>query len=183
MDNGALSRLLLISGTGRDSGKTSFACLVIEKFKLIEPLVAFKMSPHRHKVRPGGSVIWDEERIFISEENDSDTGKDSSRMLAAGAKRSFFVMAADEGLLKAWDIIQRLSGAKAFIIGESGGLRRYLKPGLFIMVGHADENKRKPDPYRYSKMADAFVIHNENDFDFNLNNLVISDNKWKINWI
>jgi hypothetical protein len=176
-----LPRLLLISGSGRNSGKTTFACRVIEKFRPVKPLIAIKMSPHRHKVGPGGSIIWDEEKVFISEETDRGRGKDSSRMLAAGAQRSFFVMASDEELLKAWDIIYGLSGAEAFYIGESAGLRRYVKPGLFIMVRHSEESKRKADPFHYSDMADALVTVHENAFDFQLDSLIISDNTWKIN--
>ena len=86
-----LPQLLLIAGNGRDSGKTTLACLIIQKFSTDHQIIALKISPHKHRIAAGGKVICDTENLYIAEETNPGTGKDSSRMLQAGAGRSFFI--------------------------------------------------------------------------------------------
>ncbi len=88
-----LPQLLLIAGNGRDSGKTTLACLIIQKFSPEHQIIALKISPHKHRIAAGGKVICDTENLYIAEETNAGTGKDSSRMLQAGASRSFFICA------------------------------------------------------------------------------------------
>jgi|WetSurSiteA1Bulk_404760.scaffolds.fasta_scaffold46927_2 hypothetical protein len=180
MGSMVLPKLLLIAGTGRDTGKTSLACTVIERFKNTGSLVAFKISPHRHKLIAGGNVIVNEDNLYVSEEKDPGTGKDSSRMLAAGAGRSFFAVATDEELLRAWDVIQDHAGRDAFFIGESGGLRRYVEPGLFFMVSHLSTQKKKPDPYHLHDLADMFVTYDGKSLLFDPDRIILNEQGWKI---
>jgi len=90
-------------------------------------------------------VVIQDDHLTIIEENDAQTGKDSSRMLAAGASRSFFVMATDEQLVKAIDKIINLNGSDTYYICESGGLRQYVVPGVFILVSHHGKIKENKD--------------------------------------
>jgi hypothetical protein len=177
---GKQPRLLLSAGTGRNSGKTSFACRMIEQFKETAPVVAFKVSPHRHRLSPGGKIILNDENLYIAEETDPGTGKDSSRMLAAGAFRSFFIIAPDTELVRAWGILQGLAGFDKFYIGESGGLRNYLLPGLFIVICHPSEESRKPGRYKFKNLADAEITYDGKCFDFDINRIKMAENAWKI---
>jgi hypothetical protein len=176
----ALPRLLLIAGTGRDSGKTTFICHIIKQFKDAVPLVAIKISSHRHKFVPGGKVVIQDDHFTIIEENDAQTGKDSSRMLAAGASRSFFVMATDEQLVKAIDKIINLNGSDTYYICESGGLRQYVVPGVFILVSHHGENQRKQRPSGFTGFPDAMITFDGQQHQFNRNRIIIAENSWKI---
>lgn len=172
-----LPRFLLISGTGRDSGKTFLACNIIGKFKGIVPLIALKISPHRHNLLLGGNVLVEEENLLIAEETDPGSGKDSSRMLAAGAFRSFFIIATDEMLVKATEKIISLAGRDSFYVCEAGGLRRFANPGVFLIVSHQDESRRKPDPYYLKSLADACITGGQ-QHDFDMNRIMISENRW-----
>lgn len=175
-----LPHWLIIAGTGRDSGKTSMACSVIKHFKGKVPLVAVKISPHRHRMIHGGRVLVDEDLLYISEETDRRTGKDSSRLLAAGADSSYFIISSDEKLSEAIDKIQRTAGAGAYYICESGGLRRFVKPGLFMMVSCHGEKERKADPFNLKDLADVFITCNGKNMDFDLNRVIIAENRWKL---
>ncbi|HJZ39073.1 MAG TPA: hypothetical protein VJ203_01770 [Bacteroidales bacterium] len=175
-----LPHWLIIAGTGRDSGKTSFACSLINQFKGKVPLVALKISPHRHRLALGGRIIVDKDFLYISEETDPQTGKDSSRMLAAGADRSFLIIAADEELAGAIEKIQSMAGAGTYYICESGGLRRYVNPGLFMMISCHGENERKTDPFNLKALADVYITCSEKKIDFDLDRIIIADNRWKI---
>lgn len=172
-------KLLLIAGSGRNSGKTSLACRVIWQMKDIVPIVAFKISPHRHKLLPGGRVLVDESTVYLAEETDPGNPKDSSRMLAAGARRSFFAMASDKELPLVMNMIFTEAGRDAFLIGESAGLRQYFRPGLFIFVNHADPLQRKSDYHSVQDFADAVITFDGAHFNVDLNRIGVTQNSWE----
>lgn len=171
--------LLLIAGSGRNSGKTSLACRVIWQMRDILPLVAFKVSPHRHRLLPGGNVLVDESTVYLAEETDPGRPKDSSRMLAAGARRSFFAMVPDEELPRVANMIFAEAGRDAFLIGESAGLRQYIRPGLFVFVNHADPWQRKSDYRSLQDLADAVITFDGVHFNVDLNRIGVSENSWE----
>ena len=59
-------------------------------------------------------------------------------MLAAGARKSFFVMALDEQLPEAMQQVLSIIDHHDFIVCESGGLRNFVSPGLFFMMSGKD---------------------------------------------
>ena len=87
-----INRLLIIAGTGRGSGKTTLACLIIRRFSHLGPL-AIKISPHFHA--PGeGLVDWHRGEKFNIFHESSKTGvKDTSRMLESGASGVYYIQA------------------------------------------------------------------------------------------
>ncbi|NJO68933.1 MAG: molybdopterin-guanine dinucleotide biosynthesis protein B [Bacteroidetes bacterium] len=98
-----LPNLLLISGTGRNSGKTSLACAIIQKFAAFRPIIAIKIAPHFHEQDQIENYTYKTAEYFITEETRKDTGKDSSRMLAAGAAKSYYITTHDDHLLNAFE--------------------------------------------------------------------------------
>jgi hypothetical protein len=128
------SNILTISGTGRNVGKTSLVCSIIHKFSQDQRLTAVKISPHFHPVdyplpiseKPGAYSLYKENRI--------DRGKDSSKMLAAGADQVFYIQTGDSHLSTAWKKLSELLSSDAPMLVESGGLEDILKPGLSILV-------------------------------------------------
>jgi hypothetical protein len=174
-----LPRLLLIAGTGRNSGKTTLACRIITKYSNTQSIVAMKISPHRHNIEPGGQIWIQNDHICILEETDWGTGKDSSRMLAAGAKRSFFISATEDNLASAVQETLKLVSEDAFMICESGGLRKWVEPGLFLMVsrnGPSVLNSGKRDLIDFEPV---WVHFDGQKFDFDLDRIVIQQNSWK----
>jgi hypothetical protein len=174
-----LPQLLLIAGNGRDSGKTSLACLILTKFSTSHQIVALKISPHKHKIAYGGEVIYDTENLYIAEETHVFSGKDSSRMLQAGASRSFFICAAEDQLMTAMNKILELTGANMLFVCESGGLRRYAEPGLFFIVDRAGSERIKPGTKKLIEFEPVWVTFDGYQFNLNLNEIVIHHNCWK----
>jgi len=180
METQILPNILLIAGTGRDSGKTTFACNIIRKFYRDLPIVAVKISAHFHEDIHVGNLIYSDEHLFVGEETDTSKEKDSSRMLAAGARKSFFIMAFDEQVLEAIQIVQSIIPPKNFIICESGGLRNYITPGLFFMLNRSDNPTPKPECVPYKNLCDRWITFDGHDFDFTVDNIEIRDNKWNL---
>ena len=135
--------ILLVAATGRNLGKTTLVCNIIESFKK-QRIVAVKISPHFHKInRDQENILEETQEYVLIEEDKHDTAKDSSRMKAAGAKRVFFLMVKDAFLEKAFERIIRETDTKTPIIVESAALVNVLKPAVMFLLVKRGEDKTK----------------------------------------
>lgn len=137
-----LPNLLLIAGTGTKSGKTSLACRIIEQFSYLQ-ITAIKISPHFHETTPGLKSVYEEEGISIYEETNTESNKDTSRMLSSGASRVYFAKVLDDRLLFVFNKIKDLVPEGSPIICESPALRNFIEPGVFIIMSSLTPNKKK----------------------------------------
>jgi hypothetical protein len=179
MDILKLPQLLVIAGNGRDSGKTTLACLIIQKFSREHQIIALKISPHRHRIASGGKIICDMENLYIAEETDAGNGKDSSRMLQAGASRSFFICSSEDQLPAAMDKILELADDHTLFVCESGGIRRFAEPGLFFVVCRAGIEDIKPGTQNLMQFENIWLTFDGHRFNLNLNEIVIHHNCWE----
>jgi hypothetical protein len=125
--------LLLVTGSGRNSGKTTFVCRVIEQFKNIG-IISIKISPHFHVRSPGLVHISGQSGFDIYEETSVISTKDSSRMLKSGAAKVFYVQSEEERIMKAFSDIYTTIPSEQPVICESPALINYLDPGSLIMM-------------------------------------------------
>jgi len=149
----SLPKSIIISGTGRNVGKTTLSCRLIGKYKEERPL-GIKISPHKHPIGKGDIVICKNANYIILQETQLNTGKDSSRMLAAGAEKVFFVMAEDKYLIDAMNVLGSIIDFSSRIIIESAALRRYFKPSKFIIVSTNEFPSSKPKNKDLEDIAD-----------------------------
>jgi hypothetical protein len=179
MDILKLPQLLLIAGNGRDSGKTTLACLIIQKFSRDHQITALKISPHMHRIATGGKVICDSENLYIAEETNAGTGKDSSRMLQAGASRSFFICASGDQLSSGISKILETADDHTLFVCESGGLRQFVVPGLFFIVSRPGSSEIKPGTQNLLQFENIWLTFDGHHFNLNLDEIVIHQNNWK----
>ena len=166
------NKILLISGTGQNVGKTTLVCKIIEQNKE-KNIVAIKISPHFHIVE--NCILVESNELFqIYKETNTDGIKDSSKMLIAGAETVYYIQSKDSGLELAWEKISSKINDNEYIICESGGLRNILKPKFFIVIKSNDNSKVKANSKKIINLADSVVI-----FDGKKH---IWDNKEKINF-
>lgn len=175
-----MPELILIAGTGRNSGKTTLACNIIKKTSTIIPVVAIKITPHFHQYYKSGKTITERDDLIILEETDPESGKDSSLMLKAGAASSYFVMAKDEQLKEAIHLIINLIPDNIPVVCESGGLRHFVEPGAFLMMNRSDNITSKPGTEALKKIADRLITFDGEKIDFDFNAINYSENKWRI---
>jgi len=175
-----MPEMLLIAGTGRNSGKTTLACHIIKKTSASIPVVAIKITPHFHQLIKSGNTITERDDLIIIEETDPQSGKDSSLMLKAGAILSYFVMAKDEQLKEALQLITNLIPDKTPVVCESGGLRHFVEPGAFFMMDRSDNNTCKPGAEALKKIADRLITFDGERIDFDFSAINYSENKWRI---
>ncbi len=145
-----LPNVFIVGGDGRNSGKTSMACRVINQFR-DSSVTGVKISPHFHEPTPGLILIDAGEGYNIFEENNLWSAKDTSRMLHSGAARVFYLQADDSGMEKAFGKIADIVAPGTPIVVESPSLIKYFEPGVFVIMIGSD----KPD-YRISDL-DSYI--------------------------
>ena len=178
MEKILMPQLLLIAGTGRNTGKTTLACKIIQKFSSDKTIIALKITPHFHRNIQSGKIIINENDIYIAAETDPTTGKDSSLMLKAGAQQSYFAMATDEHLGEVIKNIIKLIPSDALLICESGGLCDWVVPGVFLMMNRNDTEILKPGTERHKILADKLITFDGENIDFEFDTIEITDNQW-----
>jgi hypothetical protein len=134
--------LLLIAGTGTKSGKTSLACKIIKQFKDLK-IHSIKITPHFHETTTGLIPILEKDGYSIYEETNSETSKDTSRMLKAGATKVYFAKVWDNQLLNVFNEIMEYIPSNVPVICESPALRNFIDPGVFIIMSSNTVDKYK----------------------------------------
>ncbi len=167
--------VLSVSGAGRNVGKTTLICQLIQRYASQHPVAAIKISPHFHKVE-GLELIGEAPGQFsIYNEVNPGTAKDSSRMLKAGASPVFYVQAVESEMLKAFNECMALVPHGRPVICENGSLTKYIDPGLslFLMSAGLLNQTKKPG-------KNAIRIMNKGvDYHEPISRILWRDNTWK----
>ncbi len=138
-------RVIVVGGHTRSIGKTQLVCDVIAAFAK-ENWIAGKITQYGHGVCAQNGENCDcapaEHSAAFDWESSSETGTDSARFLAAGAKKSFWLRTKQGFLAEGLPILRRQlpgaippnAGDLPPLIIESNSLLQFLKPTLYIAV-------------------------------------------------
>lgn len=137
-----IPNLLLIAGNGTNSGKTSMVCRLIESCPDLQ-ITAIKITPHFHETTPGLILKSQKDGYAIYEETNSDSSKDTSRMIRAGAALVYLAKVQDNKLFEAFIEIMKEVPEGTPVICESPALRNFVEPGVFIIMTSNIINKHK----------------------------------------
>jgi hypothetical protein len=137
-----IPNLLIISGSGNKSGKTSIACRIIEQLRHLK-VIGIKITPHFHETTDGLVTVVEEDGYSVFEETNLYIQKDSSRMLRAGAARVFFAKVNDDTIRDAFIEIMEHISCNTPVVCESPALRHFVEPGLFLIMIPGNDNKQK----------------------------------------
>jgi len=170
--------LLIISGTGRKVGKTTLACTIIRDFAKTKNIIGLKITPHFHSSGDRPLLIFECESYRIFEEKSMNSGKDSARMLKAGATNVFYIEVRDDSLLNAFQHFVKLVKPAGPVICESPALRNHIRPGVFFLVENPVINKIKHSALKQKEIADQCFVLNKNTGFQIPENLSWNDKQW-----
>jgi hypothetical protein len=167
-------RVIVVGGHTRSIGKTELVCDVIRAFPE-ENWIAGKITQFGHGVcaKNGENCgcAPDEHSHAISWEKDGTTGTDSSRFLAAGAKRSFWLRTKQGFLAEGLPLLREaLANAATGIaanpdpptlIVESNSLLQFVSPSLYFAVMDPEREDFKDSARSVLDRADALVLHHK----------------------
>jgi hypothetical protein len=162
-------RVIVIGGHTRSIGKTQLVCDVITAFPGAN-WIAGKITQYGHGVCAQNGANCDcaprEHVCALDWELQADTGTDSSRFLAAGARRSFWLRT-KQGFLAAGLPLLRAAAKEAqttsyseqaALILESNSLLQFLKPSLYFAVVDPSKEDFKDSARNALDRADALVL-------------------------
>ena len=162
-------RVIVVGGHTRSIGKTQLVCDVIGAFAHIKWL-AGKITQYGHGVCAQNGDNCDcaptDHVCAISWETQTDSGTDSARFLAAGARQSFWLrtkqgfLAEGLPLLRAalHEAIDQANSEPPPLIVESNSLLQFLKPSLYLVVLDPARDDFKDSARAALYRADALVL-------------------------
>jgi hypothetical protein len=166
-----LWRLLVVGGHTRSIGKTQLVCDIIAAFPKTD-WIAGKITQYGHGVCAQNGEDCDcaptEHVCALDWEPRSDTGTDSARFLAAGAKRSFWLRTKQGYLAEGLPLLRqalreaaREERNKMALIVESNSLLQFLKPSLYFAVLDPQRDDFKESAQIALDRAHALVLRGE----------------------
>jgi hypothetical protein len=157
--------IVVVGGHTRNIGKTSVVAGLITSLPDLR-WTAIKITQFGHGVCSANGEPCDcetaDHTIAISEERNRTSGTDSSRYLAAGAEKSFWVRTRQGQLAEAMPRVRQMlaaaqeSGGNAIV--ESNSILRFLQPDLSLSVLDPSVSDFKDSAKRYLDRTDALVI-------------------------
>jgi molybdopterin-guanine dinucleotide biosynthesis protein len=162
-------RVVIVGGHTRSIGKTQLVCDVIAAFPRTN-WIAGKITQYGHGVCAQNGEDCDcapEEHVCAIEwERSADSGTDSARFLAAGAKKSFWLRTKQgylaeglpllRGALEA--VIGEMPAENSAVIIESNSLMQFMKPSLYLAVVDPAREDFKESARAALDRADALVL-------------------------
>jgi molybdopterin-guanine dinucleotide biosynthesis protein len=167
-------RLIVVGGHTRSIGKTQLVCDVISAFPRAN-WIAGKITQYGHGVCAQNGencdCAPDEHVCAINWETQVDTGTDSARFLAAGAKRSFWLRTKQGFLAEGLPLLRatlqqaiEAGGAELPpVIVESNSLLQFLKPSLYFAVVDPAKEDFKDSARAALDRANALVLRGSAD--------------------
>ncbi len=159
-------KLIMVGGHTRNIGKTSVVEGIIEATPELN-WTAAKITQFGHGIcsmdcEPCGCAV-SEHQFSITEERARDTGTDTARFLAAGARRSLWVRTKQGELFTALPAFRKKIEADQFVIVESNSLRRFINPAVYLQVFDPSISDFKPSAQQYFDLSDAYIMVNKAD--------------------
>ncbi len=166
MDRGNRPRLLVVGGQSRNVGKTTLVVDLIRAFPEAR-WVAVKITQHGHGAcsAPGKPCHCAAEGagVALDVETDRSGRSDTSRFLAAGARRALWLRTRQGQLGQGWPLLLAEldgteTGSAPNVIVESNSVLGVVSPDLYMMVLDSAAGDFKESARKFLHCADAFVV-------------------------
>ncbi len=153
--------IVVVGGHTRNIGKTSVVAGLIAALPEMR-WTAIKITQFGHGVCSANGEPCDcetaDHTMAVSEERERGSGTDSSRYLAAGAARSFWVRTRQGQLSEAMPRVRGLLARAENVVIESNSVLRFLQPDVSLSVLDPGVSDFKATALRYLDRVDALVV-------------------------
>ncbi len=154
--------LIVIGGHSRNVGKTSVVVGLVAALRDYN-WTALKISQHGHAVCSADGErchsATDDCSCAISEEQDRSGKSDTSRFLAAGAARAWWVRTEPGRLAEAMPAVRSKLAECQNAIVESNRILEFLSPDLYLTVLNPATADFKKSAQEFLDRADAVILH------------------------
>jgi hypothetical protein len=154
--------LIVIGGHSRSVGKTSVVAGLIAALPEYN-WTALKITQYGHGVCSANGeachCATDDHSWAISEERDRAGESDTSRFLAAGAVRAWWVRTEQGRLAEAMPAVRRKLAESGNVILESNSILKFVRPDLYLTVLDPATADFKKSAQEFMDQADAVILH------------------------
>jgi molybdopterin-guanine dinucleotide biosynthesis protein len=154
-------KMVMVGGHTRNIGKTSVVEGIIRGLPEMN-WTAIKITQFGHGVCSTSGELCDcavaEHAFAITNERRTDTGTDTARFLAAGARRALWVRTGQGELITALPALRQAISDDDAVIVESNSLRRFITPALFLQVIDPVHTDFKKSAQQFFDLADAYLV-------------------------
>src|ERR1700693_1485793 len=154
--------LIVIGGHSRSVGKTSVVAGLIAALPEYD-WTALKITQYGHGVCSANGqpchCATDDHSWAISEEKDRSGKSDTSRFLAAGAVRAWWVRTEQGRLAEAMPTVRRKLAESGNVILESNSILKFVRPDLYLTVLDPATADFKRSAQEFLDQADAVILH------------------------
>ena len=179
------TNFITIGAAGRNVGKTEFACELIANYTKKENVIGVKITTINEKnekcprgVDGCGVCSSLKGNYCITEEITGQKGKDTVRMLTAGAEKVYWLRVLREHLKEGIEDLLKLIPDNACVVCESNSSRQILKPGIFIVIKDNNVDKVKLSCKNVIHLADKIIKFKNNNWDFQPENFYFENKTW-----
>jgi hypothetical protein len=178
--------MLLIGATASNLGKTELACMLISRYCKAHHVIGVKVTAITEKdgTCPRGGMGCGvcsslEGNYCITRETSGREGKDTIRMLKAGAQEVYWLRVLESDLEEGYLKLREKFSDDAIIICESNRVRQVASPGLFVMVADSRTDKVvKTGALKVMKYVDQKIFFDGKGFDFSPERIVYGPSGW-----
>jgi hypothetical protein len=154
-------RTLIVGGHTRNIGKTALVVDILRAFPEAG-WTAVKITQYAHGVCAVNGENCDcapsDHSAAVDEEQDRSKRTDTSRFLAAGASRAFWVRTKQGRLAEALPLLRKALPSAGNVILESNSVLYFLRPDLYLVVLDPRQSDFKDSARQFLDRADAFVL-------------------------
>ncbi|MFH0799919.1 MAG: NTP transferase domain-containing protein [Pseudomonadota bacterium] len=181
-----IPHMLLVGAAGRNAGKTALACSIIRGASRYHRVIGVKVMavgderaacPHGDGCGACGTL---QGNFSIVEENRRGSGKDTARMLGAGASRAFWLRARSGHLREGVAALMSEVGEGEVVVCESTSARSVIEPAIFLIAKRADSDERKKSARAVWDDADRIVSFDGRSFDLEIEDIRFADGRWAL---
>lgn len=153
--------ILIIGGHSRSVGKTSVVAGLIGAMPEMH-WTALKVTQYGHGVCSADGGACDcataDHTLAITEERDRSGESDTSRFLAAGAEKVFWVRTRQGMLAEAMPRVRQIVSGSTNLIFESNSLMKFLRPDLYVALLDFANADFKDSAREFLDRADAVIV-------------------------
>jgi hypothetical protein len=154
--------IIVIGGHSRSVGKTSVVAGLISELAEFQ-WTAFKITQYGHGICSANGEACNcatgDHSWAISQEKNRTGDSDTSRFLAAGAERVWWVRTEQGRLAEAMPALRERLKDSPHIIIESNSILKFLRPDLYITVLDPATADFKTSAREFLDRADAAILH------------------------
>lgn len=183
-----LPNMLMIGSAERKVGKTELACRLIAGLRASQDVIGVKVTTIREadgECPHGGTGCgvcssFGGKYEMTEEERAGPAGKDTVRMLEAGAARVLWLRVLKDHLEEGISALLESIDRDAVMICESNSLRTVVEPGLFLMVNRKSSETYKSTARAVVDRADRIIRFDGERFDIDTNDITFADGRWAL---